>query len=42
MANNKYYCLSERRSDFKSGYLIIGNTLFQFENGKAMTVTVIG
>ena len=33
MANNKYYCLSERRYDFKSGYLIIGNTLFQFENG---------
>ena len=33
MANNKYYCLSERMSDFKSVYLIIGNTLFQFENG---------
>ena len=33
MANSKYYCLSERRTDFKSGYLIIGNTLFQFENG---------
>ena len=33
MANSKYYCLCERMTDFQSGYLIIVNTLFQFENG---------
>ena len=32
MTKNNYYCLSERHTDLKSGYLIIGNTLFQFEN----------
>lgn len=32
MANTKYYCLSERNSEFKTGYLIVQNSLFQIED----------
>lgn len=31
MAKNKYYCLSDRMKEFKTGYLIVQDTLFQFD-----------
>lgn len=31
MANSKYYCLSDRVKEFKTGYLIVQDTLFQID-----------